>query len=73
MTNTMNNKQLFLDETCNSNDDNKTATENTGNMLYEIPTNIENISPKHEDFKREIFTQQSKHRRTLITKLKKNK
>ena len=42
-------------------------------MLYEIPTNIKNISPKHEDFKREIFTQQSKHRSTLITKLKKNK
>ena len=43
--------QLFSNNTCNSNDDNKTATENTDNGLSEIPTNIKNVSPKHEDFK----------------------
>ena len=53
------------------NDDNKTATENTDNGLYEIPTNIKNVSPKHEVFKREIVTQQSKVQKDFNNKIEK--
>ena len=53
------------------NDNNKTATENKGNGLYEIPTNIKNASPKHEDSKREIVTQQSKEQKDFNNKIKK--
>ena len=63
--------QLFSNDTCNSNDDNKTATENTDNGLYEIPTNIKNVSPKHEVFKREIVTQQSKVQKDFNNKIEK--
>ena len=49
--------QLFSNGAYNWNDDNKTAIENTGSrLLLEIPTNIKNVSPKHEGFKREIVT-----------------
>ena len=65
--------QLFLNNTCNLKGYNKTATENTDNGLSEIPTGTKNISPKHENFKREFVTNNLKHRRALITKLKKNK
>ena len=70
----MNNKQknqLFSNDTCNLNDDNKSAKENTDNRLYETPTNIKNVSPKHEDFKREIVTQQSKARKDFNNKIEK--
>ena len=60
--------QLFSNDTCNSNDDNKAATENTDN---EIPTNIKDVSPKHEDFKREIVTQQSKAQKDFSNKIEK--
>ena len=53
------------------NDNNKTATENKDNGLYEIPTNIKNASPKHEDSKREIVTQQSKEQKDFNNKIKK--
>ena len=61
--------QLFSNDTCNLNDDNKSAKENTDNRLYETPTNIKNVSPKHEDFKREIVTQQSKARKDFNNKI----
>ena len=48
-----------------------TATENTDNGLYEIPTNIKNVSPKHEVFKREIVTQQSKVQKDFNNKIEK--
>ena len=70
----MNNKQRisFFRTTCNSNDDNKTATENTDNGLYEIPTNIKNVSHPDMRISREkLLLNNPKHRRTLITKLKK--
>ena len=70
----MNNKQknqLFSNDTCNLNDDNKSAKENTDNRLYETATNIKNVSPKHEDFKREIVTQQSKARKDFNNKIEK--
>ena len=64
--------QLFSNDTCNSNDDNKTATENTDNGLYEIPTNIKNVSHPDMRISREkLLLNNPKHRRTLITKLKK--
>ena len=64
--------QLFSSDTCNSNDDNKTATENTDNGLYEIPTNIKNVSHPDMRISREkLLLNNPKHRRTLITKLKK--
>ena len=53
------------------NDDNKTATENTDNGLYEIPTNVKNVSPKHEDFKRQIATRQSKAQKDFNNKIEK--
>ena len=53
------------------NDDHKTTTENTDNELYEIPTNIKNVSSKHEDFKREIVTQQSKAQKDFNNKIEK--
>ena len=53
------------------NNNNKTATENKDNGLYEIPTNIKNASPKHEDSKREIVTQQSKEQKDFNNKIKK--
>ena len=34
----------------------KTATESTDNGLHEIPTNINNVPPKHEDFKRNRYS-----------------
>ena len=52
--------QLFSNNTCNSNNDNKTTTGHTDNRLSKIPTDINNVSPKHEGFKREIVTQQFK-------------
>ena len=61
--------QLFSKDTCNSNDDNKTATENAGNGLYEIPTYKKNASSKHKDFKREIVTQQSKAQKVFNNKI----
>ena len=48
-----------------------TATENTDNGLYEIPTNMKNVSPKHEVFKREIVTQQSKVQKDFNNKIEK--
>ena len=63
--------QLFSNDTCNSNDDNKTATENTDNGLYEIPTNTKSVSPKHEDFKREIINEQSKAQKDFNNKIEK--
>ena len=63
--------QLFSNDTWNSNDDNKTAIENTDNGLYEIPTDIKNVSAKHEDFKREIVTQQSKVQKYFNNKIEK--
>ena len=63
--------QLFSNDTCNSNDDNKATTENTNNGLYEIPTNIKNVSPKYEDFKRDIVTQQNKARKDFNKKIEK--
>ena len=63
--------QLFSNDTCNLNDDNKSAKENTDNRLYETPTIIKNVSPKHEDFKREIVTQQSKARKEFNNKIEK--
>ena len=63
--------QLFSNDTWNSNDGNKTAIENTDNGLYEIPTNIKNVSAKHEDFKREIVTQQSKVQKYFNNKIEK--
>ena len=62
--------QLFLSDTCLLNDDNKTETENTDKGLYKIPTNIKNVSPKHEDFNREIVTQ-SKAQKDLNNKIEK--
>ena len=53
------------------NDDNKTTTENTDSGLYKIPTNIKNVSPKHEDFKRETVTQQSKAQKDFNNKIEK--
>ena len=50
------NNQLFSNDTCNSNDDKKTATESTDNGLHEIPTNIKNVPHKHEDFKRNRYS-----------------
>ena len=41
------------------------------NGLYQIPTNIKNFSPKHEDFKREIVTQQSKAQKDFNNKIEK--
>ena len=61
--------QLFSNDTCNSNDDNKTATENAGNGLYEIPTYKKNASSKHKDFKREVVTQQSKAQKVFSNKI----
>ena len=61
--------QLFSNDTCNSNDDNKTATENADNVLYEIPTYKKNASSKHKDFKREIVTQQSKAQKVFNYKI----
>ena len=58
-------------DTCNSNDDNKTATENTSNGLYAIPASIKNVSPKHEDFKRETVTQQSRAQKNFNNKTEK--
>ena len=52
------------------NDDNKT-TENRDSGLYKIPTNIKNVSPKHEDFKRETVTQQSKAQKDFNNKIEK--
>ena len=43
------NNQLFWNDTYNSNDDNKTITENTDNVLYDIPTNIKNVSPSSQE------------------------
>ena len=63
--------QPFSNDTCNLNDDHKTTTENTDNELYEIPTNIKNVSSKHEDFKREIVTQQSKAQKDFNNKIEK--
>ena len=63
--------QVFSNDTCNSNDYNKTATENTDNGLYEIPINIKNVSPRHEDFKREIVTQQSQAQKDFNNKIEK--
>ena len=60
-----------MNDTYNLNDNNKTATENKDNGLYEIPTNIKNASPKHEDSKREIVTQQSKEQKDFNNKIKK--
>ena len=53
------------------NDGNKTATENRDNESYEIPTNIKNVSPKHEDFKGEIVSQQSKAQKDFNNKIEK--
>ena len=53
------------------NDGNKTATENTDNGLYEIPTNVKNVSPKHEDFERQIATRQSKAQKDFNNKIEK--
>ena len=60
-----------MNYTCNSNNDNKTATENTGNGLSEVPTNIKNVSPEYKDFKREIVTQQSKAQKDFNNKIEK--
>ena len=49
----------------------KQTTENTDNRLSEISTNIKNVSPKHENFKREIVTQQSKPQNDLNNKIEK--
>ena len=49
----------------------KQTTENTDNRLSEIPTNIKNVSPKHENFKKEIVTQQSKPQKDLYNKIEK--
>ena len=64
-------QKLFSNDTRILNDDNKTATENRDNGLYEIPTNIKNVSPKHEDFKREIVSQQSKAQKDFNSKVEK--
>ena len=53
------------------NDDSKTATENRDIGLYEIPTNIKNVSPKHEDFKGEIVSQQYKAQKDFNNKIEK--
>ena len=45
----------------------------THNGLSKIPSNIKNVSPKHEDFKREVLTQQSKAQKNFNNNLKKNK
>ena len=63
--------QLFSSDMRNSNDYNKTATENTDNGLYEIPINIKNVSSRHEDFKREIVTQQPKAQKEFNNKIEK--
>ena len=63
----MNNKQknqLFSNDTCNLNDDNKSAKENTDNRLYETPTNIKNVSPKHEVLREKLLLNNPKHERT---------
>ena len=52
--------QLSGSDTCNSNDDNQATTENRDNGLSKTPANIKNETPRHDDFKREIVTQQSK-------------
>ena len=49
-----------MKNTCNLNNGNKRASKSTGNGLSGIPTNIKNVTPKHENFKKEIFTQQFK-------------
>ena len=49
----------------------KTTTENTDNGLSVIPTNINNLSPKHENFKTEIVTQQSKAQKDFKNKIEK--
>ena len=63
--------QLFLNDTCNSNDNNKTTTENKDNRLSKIPTNINNVSSKREDFKRQIVTRQSKAQKDFNNKIEK--
>ena len=63
--------QLFSTDTCNSNDDNKTATENKDNRLSKIPTNTNNVSSKHENFKRDIVTRQSKAQKDFNNKIEK--
>ena len=63
--------QLLSNDTCDSNNDNKAATENTDSGLYEIPTNIKNVSTKHEDFKKEVVTQQSKAKKDFNNKIEK--
>ena len=45
--------------------------QNTDKGLYKIPTDIKNVSPRHEDFKREIVTQQSKAQKDLNSKIEK--
>ena len=63
--------QLFSDDTYNLNNGNKTRTENTDNRLYQIPTNIKDVSPKHESCKREVVTQQSKSLKDFNNKTEK--
>ena len=63
--------QLFSNNTCNSNGYNKTAIENTDKGSSEIPTGIKNVSPKHEDFKREIVTQQPEAQKDFNSKIEK--
>ena len=53
------------------NNGNKTRTENTDSRLYQIPTNIKDVSPKYENFKREVVTQQSKSLKDFNNKTEK--
>ena len=51
-----------MNDTCSSNDG-----------LPKIPTNVKNVSPKRENFKREIVTQQFKVQKDLNNNNEKNK
>ena len=58
-------------DACNSNVDSKTTTESTNNGVSKITTNIKNVSPKHDDFKRDIVAQQSKAQKGHNNKIEK--
>ena len=52
-THIMNDKQIisfFFNDTCNSNIESYTITENTNHELSKVPTNINNVLLKDKDF-----------------------
>ena len=60
-----------MKDTCNSNDGNKTTTENTDNELSKLSSNIKNVSSKRQNCKRKIASEQSKAQKEFNNKFEK--